>query len=127
MGDVQLDLAASLGLGLDAGDEVTVGHRDGLVVTGDRDVEDRLEEAGLVAERLVDRLDRHPGIACDLPDRRRGVALGEEPRSGGLEHGGTVLPRLRSAPTRVVTPDGCHIALSQISFHSVVSVTSHCI
>jgi hypothetical protein len=77
-------------------------HGNGFVVAGDRDLEDRLGEADLVAEDLVDVLGRHARSGGDIAHRRRGEATLQEQPLGDVEHGPPTAPGRLDAPRGVV-------------------------
>jgi hypothetical protein len=60
-------------------------RRDRLVVAGDGDVDDLLEQRALVPEREVDGLDGDAGARRDLLQRRRAVAALDEQLAGRFD------------------------------------------
>src|SRR5215213_621051 len=101
---IQRQLAARVGLSLDAPEGGALQHRHRLVVAGDGHVEDGLEQGGLVPEGLVDALHRHARRRRDGRHGGGGVAMLEEQPAGGLEHGPAVSPGLLLAAAGVVAP-----------------------
>jgi hypothetical protein len=72
------DLAPDVGLVPHRLHRRPFGHRDRLVVAGQREVEHRLGQRGLGAEPLVDALRRDAGLRGDGGDRGRPVAVALE-------------------------------------------------
>jgi hypothetical protein len=94
---VAVKLRPGVGQRPDLRDELTVGQRHGLVVAGNRDVDERRQQCLLAAEDLVYRLDRDPGLGRDGGQRRGRVAGLDEQGRGRVEDRPARLPSLALA------------------------------
>jgi hypothetical protein len=115
-------LVAGVAEGGDLGDERPLGQRDRLVVTGDRDVNQRRQQRLLAAEDLVDGLDRHAGPRGDRGQWCGRVARIDEQDGRGVQDRRTGQLRLLLPVNRLISPLDNHrasVVLYRIEVHSI--------
>ena len=90
--------------GPDRGDVVAALRPDRLVAARQRHVVHGQQQLGLAPDAGVDGVDRHPGQARDVGDRRAGIPRGGEQLASGDQHrtagGGRLLGCARSSGRR---------------------------